>query len=127
MRVLADQPLELGDELGARAKCEIRLDPLLQGFDAELLKPGDFGLRPGLVGELGQRLSSPERERLPQRPVRLGRGGSARAPNELLEAEQVERPRIGTKHIRRGAGPDHVRGRAPGGAERRTSAGSSPR
>ena len=33
-RVLADQQLELGDELGARAEREIRLDALLQRFEA---------------------------------------------------------------------------------------------
>ena len=113
MRVLADQQLELADELGTRAKREIRLDPLLQGFDAKLLEPCDLGLRPGLVGELGQRLSSPERERLPQHPVRLRRGGSPRVRDELLEPEQVERPRIGTKLVRRGGGPDHVAAERP--------------
>ena len=105
--MLADQQLQLADELGARAKREISLDPLLEGFEPKLLEPSDLGLRPGLVGELGQRLSSPERERLPQHPVRFRRGGSPRTHDELLEPQQVERPRIGTELVRRGGGPDH--------------------
>ena len=58
-RVLADQQLELAEELGTRAKSEISLDPLLEGFEPKLLEPSDLGLRPGLVGELGQRPASP--------------------------------------------------------------------
>ena len=112
-RVLADQQLQFADELGTRAKREIRLDPLLEGFEPKLLEPSDLGLRPGLVGELGQRLSSPERERLPQHRVRVGRGGSPRSPDELLEPEQVERPRIGSELVRRGGGPDHDAAQRP--------------
>ena len=70
----------------------------------------DRRLRPRLVGEVGQWLSSPERERLPQHPVRLRRRSGPRIPHELLEAVQVERPGIGTKLVRGGDGPDHARG-----------------
>ena len=91
-RVLADQQLELGDELGTRAEREIRLDPLLQGLDPELLEPRDLGLRPGLVGELGQRRPSPERERLPQHPVRLGRVGGPRVPTSCSNRSRSNDP-----------------------------------
>jgi hypothetical protein len=45
---------------------EVRLDPLLEGRQVKLLEPADRGLHEGLVGEVGQRGASPERERLPE-------------------------------------------------------------
>ena len=81
MRVLGNQQLELRNELGARTEREIRLDPLLKGFDVQLLEPEDLGLRPCCGRELDQRASAPKRERLPQKPVRLDRVGTARIPN----------------------------------------------
>ena len=105
--MLADQQLELADKLGTRAKHEIGLDPLLEGFEPKLLEPSELGLRPGLVGELGQRLASPKRERLPQQHVRVRRSGSPSVSDELLEPQQVKRPRIDSEPVSRGGGPDH--------------------
>jgi hypothetical protein len=105
-RVLADEQLELADQLGAPAEREIALDPLLQRLQPKPVEPLDLGLRPALVGELGQRRPSPEREGLPEQHVRLrGRGGPGLS-HELLEAVQVQRGAIGTKLVRGGDRPD---------------------
>src|SRR5438067_2015940 len=63
-RMGADEPLELGDELRVRADRELRLRPLLDQREMELLEPRD--LLPGerLVPELLQWLASPQRERV---------------------------------------------------------------
>ena len=111
--VPAHQQLELGDELGIAAEGEIHLDPFLEGLEPKLLEPRDLGLRPRLVGELDQRLSSPERKRLPQQPARLDRGRGPRVTDELLETEQIERPGIGMELVRRGDGPDQVAAERP--------------
>ena len=70
-------------------------------------------MRPGRVGELGQRRSSPERERLPQHRVRGRRVCDPRSAEELLEAEQVERPDVGTELVCGGDGPDDVAAERP--------------
>ncbi len=59
-RVLAGEPLELADELGVHAELELRLDPILQRREAELLEPARLGLRERLEGEIRQRGATPE-------------------------------------------------------------------
>ena len=107
-RVLADEQLELGDELGARTKGEIALEALLERLEPKLLEPVDLWLGPPLVGELGQGRPPPERESFPQHPVRRRRAGGPRIRHELIEAKEVERTGIGTELVRRRRGPDHV-------------------
>ena len=59
-RIRADERLELADQLRVAAVGEIVLDPLLEARESELLQAGDLGLGEALVGEVGQRVSSPE-------------------------------------------------------------------
>ena len=58
-----DERLELADELFVAAGCEVGLDPRLEQRAAELVEPGDLGLRERVVGELGERLAPPQRQR----------------------------------------------------------------
>ncbi len=58
-----DERLELGDELRVAPEREVGLDPLLERDGAQLLEPGDLGLRERLVEEVGERRAAPERER----------------------------------------------------------------
>ena len=80
--MLAWQRLELADQLGIAAERELRLDPLLDRGQTQLLEPGDLRLGERLVGEVGKRRAAPERQRLGrqlQRPLGLP-AASARAP-----------------------------------------------
>jgi len=42
--MLADEPLELGHELGVAAEGEVGLDPLLERGQAQLVETRDLGL-----------------------------------------------------------------------------------
>jgi hypothetical protein len=46
--MLADQPLELGHQLGVAAEDEVGLDPLLERGQPQLLETRDLTLREGL-------------------------------------------------------------------------------
>ena len=88
--MLRHEPLELGDELSARAELEVGIDPLLQGIQAELLEPADLALREALQLEVAERRAAPQRERLPQRLGSLPRILSPRILNEPLEATEIQ-------------------------------------
>ena len=76
-RMLADEGLELGDDVRAAPEVDVGRNPLLDRDEAKLLEPARLGLRPVLEGELGERRAAPEVERLrEQRPALLGGGGS---------------------------------------------------
>ena len=80
-RVLADERLELDDELLVASELEIGFDPLLLGGEAELVEARDLGLREVRVSELRQCGAAPERERLAQLLRReLGLAARASAP-----------------------------------------------
>ena len=77
-RIGACESVELADQLRVAAVGEIALDPLLETGEAKLLQACDLGFGEAPVGEVGQRVSSPERERLRRLPV---------VPQELETAE----------------------------------------
>jgi len=66
--LLLDERLELCDELVLAPAFEVSLDPLLEDAETLLLEAPDLALREGLVGEVGERRPSPERQRGRQRP-----------------------------------------------------------
>ena len=119
-RMLGDEPFELGRELPVPAERQLRLDPLLDGLDAQLLEPGALGGGERIVCELGQRGPAPELERLAER--RRGGGGvavgeqPAPVPEQPLEPQRVDLAGVDLEHV---AGwPRRQRGRAPGRRER---------
>ncbi len=79
-RVLANEQLELTDQLGMAAEREILVDPGLEAREPQLGQPPDLAGREALVGEVRQRRPPPERERL-RRLSRL------REPDEPGEVE----------------------------------------
>ena len=90
-RVLADERLELGDELRTAAEREVGVDAVLERHEPQLLQAPDLGLAERLVGEIGERAPAPERERLAQRARRrVGVAGRARGRQQALEPVQVE-------------------------------------
>ena len=70
--------------------------------EAQLGQAGDGSLREGLVGHVGQRLTTPEPERLPQRVAVTRR-------DELLEPLQVELTWSDPNQIPRRARLDPIR------------------
>ena len=105
----ADEPLELVDDLRVRADRELRLRPLLDEREMELLEPRDLLARERLVAELRQRLASPEGERVVEQgraPHRLARAGGV---DEAPHAGQVELLGLEPHEVARRARLDHVR------------------
>jgi hypothetical protein len=87
-----DERLELGDQLVARAGCQVRLEALLQAAEPQLLEARALRRRERL-GELGQSRATPQAKGLAQalgrqRVSALERRAAGRA--QALELVQVE-------------------------------------
>ena len=117
-RVVAGELFELGDQGGRPAETQLRLDPVFDGGQPQLVEAGRGGDRVAGLARVGVRRSAPEREPVPQG---VGRGlrvaGAQRVPagaGELLEALGVDRRRrrAGSRPVRRPT-------RAPGTVRRR--------
>ena len=72
------------------AEREVRLDPLLQRDEPELVEPGDLGLGEGLVEEVRERRPSPERECLAERT--LGRTRIAARERRATLGREADEP-----------------------------------
>ena len=77
---------------------EVRLDPLLDGDEPELVEPGDLGLGERLVEEVRKRRPSPETERLAERALgrsriaaRKSRPTLGREANEAMDVDALGR------------------------------------
>ena len=90
-RLLADERLELADELRAAAALELGVEPRFERGKPELLEPRDLGLRPRLVREVSQGGAAPELERCGELGRALGRGELRRRGEPALEVGAVER------------------------------------
>src|SRR4029450_11662862 len=60
--VVADERLELADDVAVPAELEIGLDPLFDRGELQLLEPPDLRLREVVEGELGECGAAPEGE-----------------------------------------------------------------
>ena len=72
-RVLGGERLDLRDHLGGSAARQLGVDEALVGDQPQLLQPLRLRAGPILVGELGVRLTPPQRQRLTQHRRRPGR------------------------------------------------------
>ena len=97
-RVLADERLHLGDELGVRAELEVGRDPLLERGQPEALEPVDLPLEERLELEVGEGRPAPEPERLAQQKRALGGLAARGAVEQLLEAAEIEL-RVDLEHV----------------------------
>ena len=88
-RMLPHERLQLADQLRVPSVREVELDPLLEAREAELLQTGDLGLGEALVGEVRERISAPQLERLP----RLS------AVAQELEAGEIELVRLEPQQV----------------------------
>jgi len=61
-----DEVFELGDDWSVQAQRELGIDPQLERGQPELLEPRDLELRERLIGEVCERRSAPERDRVGQ-------------------------------------------------------------
>ncbi|HET7044980.1 MAG TPA: hypothetical protein VFI37_09040 [Gaiellaceae bacterium] len=93
-RALRDQSLEIGDERHVVACGKLRLEPLLERREAQLLEPHDLALREALVRDVLERRPAPECECVPERCGRLPRPPLAAQPPPLrargVEAVEVD-------------------------------------
>ncbi len=109
-RVLTDERLELPDDVGVSFELEVGVDPLLERDEPKLLEPADLALCERFVGEIGQRRTSPDVERLPQqRRARSRIRSVTRLCRQRREALQVEAARLHPKQITRRARLDRLR------------------
>ena len=89
-RLLADERLELADELGVAATFEIGVETRLDRDKPELLQPCDLGLRPALVREVCEGGAAPELERRSELGGSLERGELRRCGKSPLELGAVQ-------------------------------------
>src|SRR5581483_602162 len=89
-RVCVHRRLEVLDELRVAAERELRLRPLLDQRQAELLEPSELLACEPLEGELGQRVAAPRGERLAEQTRAARRVGAARLVDEPADAREIQ-------------------------------------
>ena len=118
-----DERLELRNELGVPAEREIGVNPILERREPELLEAQDLVLGEAVVGEVGERVSSPQGKRVAQELRCTTRVLLELAPafgDQALEPARVERVAVEPEHVPGCLCEDQVRsGRAEHGAELR--------
>ena len=110
--MLGDQPPQVGDELRVPARGERGLHPDLDRRQPLLLEPLDVALREPLEGEVGERRSTPQRERLAQDGRRVVRAvvaqRAAAVVDQPLEPLGVELARLDVEAVAGGRGRHDV-------------------
>jgi hypothetical protein len=111
-RVLGHEGLELGHRLAVAPEREVGVEAELERRETDLLEPDDRGLREALVGDVGERRTAPQRQRLAEPRRGLGRHAAGeQAPSlvhEPLEAVEVEFVRPDPHDVPRRARRQHV-------------------
>ena len=106
--MLADEHLELTDELGVAAECEVGLEPPLERLQAELFEPRDSVC----TNDSWARSASAgprQRSRASRSRSAAGSGAASCASStSCLEAKQVELVRTDADHITRLLRDDHL-------------------
>ena len=92
-RMLGDERAQLADQVRVAAGGEIRVDALFARRPAQLLEPGDLGLRERLVGQVGERGPAP-------RPAPAG--GSRRRGRDRIAAPRRAAARTARDRARTG-------------------------
>ena len=98
--VLGQQALDLAEDLLMAPRAQVSVDGQLGGRLAQLLEPADLGGGERLIGQVGQRGSSEEAQRLARRVGWLARRRRAsRFGHEPLEAGDVHQLRINAQLV----------------------------
>jgi hypothetical protein len=100
--MLSHQPLELGEHLGVAAKRQVGLDPVLHCSEPQLLQVGDGRLRERLVGELLERRSTPQPQRVPQQDGLNRRPGVGGVGHQMPEPMDIDPVPVDRKDVARG-------------------------
>ena len=98
-RMLADERLELADDVAVPSQLEIRVDPLADGDEPQLVEATDLRLREVLEGELGQSRPAPEGERAGESLAALLGRQPPRVGERALEAVRVDLFRVHPQHV----------------------------
>src|SRR5262249_44221645 len=95
-RVLGNELHELPYRFRMAPELELRVDPLLERRQPEVIQTFDHRARERLVVEVGKRCSAPQTERLPKevrgKPGLTAQERPSRLLGQALEAMQVELP-----------------------------------
>jgi hypothetical protein len=99
-RVVYDETLQLRNELGCPAECQVCLHALFERLQSQLFEPRRLGLRERVVDEVCERGVAPKRERVGQqlRSTR-GIGGCVRCGERVFEAGRVELLRLDAQDV----------------------------
>ena len=106
--MLANERLEFPDQTSVPAERELGLDPLLEGFELQLIEAEDLAGRKALRSEFAERPAAPERESFPKPAQRIVRRQLPRLADELLEPLEVELAGIDAQRVSRSARVDAV-------------------
>ena len=106
--MLANERLEFPDQTSVPAERELGLDPLLEGFELQLIEAEHLAGREALRGEFAERPAAPERESFPKPAQRIVRRQLPRLADELLEPLEVELAGIDAQRVSRSARVDAV-------------------
>ena len=105
--VLRGEPGRVGDRVVVAAELDLRLDPVLERGQPELVEAGDLALEERLEREVGERGPAPERERVAQGCGALGRRQGPRVVHQALEPAGVDRAGVDAQQVAGRAGLDH--------------------
>ena len=97
--MLANEHLDLTDQLSEATEREIGVEPLLERHQSELIESESLRLSERLVGEIGERRPAPEVESFAQALCRELGLCASRLLDESLEAKEVELVRTDADHI----------------------------
>jgi hypothetical protein len=106
--MLADEYLELPDELDVASEIEVCLDAPLDRSQAQLFEAKDLGLREWLVREVGESRPAPDAERIAEQSRGLVGRGQPCLLDEPLEAKEVELVRLNPQDVAGHSGDDSV-------------------
>ena len=115
-RELLAQHVQLCDKLGMSPEHQFRLDPQLDGAEAQLLEAACLELERERAGHVGIRVAAPQRECRPELLCGLGGSGlhqSARLLDRPLELRRIDVLRLGDESIAAVVADDHVAHRGP--------------
>jgi hypothetical protein len=107
--VLSDQSFQFADEIRISTRFEIGVDPRLDDSDAKLFQPRDVLRKRRLKGDVGQRRTTPDRERVRQLGGALFCRHWLGIADETLEAIDIDLSWVGAEHVAPSTCGDNVR------------------
>jgi hypothetical protein len=97
----------VGDRAVVAAELDLRLDPVLERGEPELVEARNLRLEEALEGEVAERGAAPERERVAKSRRALGRRERLRVVHEPLEPASVDRAGVDAQQVAGRTGLDH--------------------